>query len=260
MFSLKQIQDAFTEHIMTDNPVISGHVTGTSKVPSDLRLDIYRNAYRERLIETLASDYEILGKLIGEEVFRRLCTAYIDKFPSSHYSLRWFGKNLSTFLDYSPEKGNHGWEAEMAHFEWMFIQAFDAADAIPATEQDAATIPPEQWPILSISFHPSVHIIQLWWNPLDLWQSAKNDNQPPDPVRLPQYSHCLMWRKNLVTQYRSLDTDEGVALSAALSGANFSEICGVLAEELLDQEQVPIKAAGYLKGWLASGMLTQLNS
>lgn len=260
MFSLKQLQDAFAEHMMTENSVINKHVTGTSKVPGDLRLDIYRNAYRERLIETLSSDYEIIEKLIGEEAFRRLCTVYIDNFPSSHYSLRWFGKNLSMFLDYSPDKGSHGWEAEMAHFEWMFIQAFDAANAITVTEQDAAEIPPDKWPTLSVSFHPSVHVIPLWWNTLDLWQAAKDDNQPPDPVRLAQNSHCLMWRKNLVTQYRSLDTDEAVALSAALSGANFSEICGVLAEELLDQEQVPIKAAGYLKGWLASGMLTQLNS
>lgn len=260
MFSLKQIQDAFTEHMMTDNPVIKNHVSSTREVPADSRLEIYRNAYRERLIETLASDYEILAKLIGNDAFRRLCTAYIDKYPSNHYSLRWFGKHLSTLLDYSPDKGNHEWEAEMAQFEWTFIQAFDAADSVIVTEQDAAGIPPDQWPTLSVSFHPSVHLIPLWWNTLDLWQTAKNDTPLPDPVRLAQYHHCLMWRKELVTQYRSLNSDEAAALSAALSGANFSEICGALAEELQDQEQVPIKAAGYLKGWLATGMLTKLNT
>ncbi|WP_455198093.1 hypothetical protein, partial [Kaarinaea lacus] len=75
-----------------------------------------------------------------------------------------------------------------------------------------------------------------------------------------QYSYCLMWRKDLVTQYRSIEADEAIALSAALSGANFSDICGSLADELDDQEQVPIKAAGYLKGWLVSGMLTRLHT
>ena len=69
-----------------------------------------------------------------------------------------------------------------------------------------------------------------------------------------------MWRKDLTTQYRSVEAHEAAALSAALSGANFSEICGALAEELQDQEQVPMTVAGFLKGWLAENMLTQLHA
>jgi hypothetical protein len=243
---------------MTSNSVITGYITGTRDVPGEARLDIYRNAYRERLIETLSNDYEILAKLLGEEPFRRLCIAYIDKNPSRHYSLRFFGSRLPSFLDYSSEKGIHDWEAEMAQLEWLFTDAFDSANALTVTERDAAAIPPDQWPTLSVTFHPSVRMARLWWNTLDLWQTAKKDEQPPEPVRLTQYSHCLLWRNNLVTQFRSLDNDEAVALSAAANGANFSEICGALAEELHDPEQVPIKAASLLKGWLSSGMLTEL--
>ncbi|WP_455217787.1 HvfC/BufC family peptide modification chaperone, partial [Kaarinaea lacus] len=163
MFSLKQLQDAFTGHLMADNAAIKEHVTGSSKVPGELRLDIYRNAYRERLIETLAGDYEVLAKLIGEEAFRRVSKTYIDRHPSEHYSLRWFGKDLAGFLDYSADDGSHGWEAEMARFEWTFINSFDAADIDTVNEQDAATIPPDQWPVLSASFHPSVNVVPLWW-------------------------------------------------------------------------------------------------
>lgn len=260
MHSLKQIQEAFTQHMMTDNPVIENHVMGTERAPVELRLDIYRNAYRERLIETLSGDFEVLATLIGENAFRRLCKTYIDKYPSTYYTLRWFGKNLPAFLDYSSEEGSHEWEAEMAQFEWTFFDAFDAADDSTVTEQDAALIPPDAWPTLSATFNSSVRIIPLWWNTLDLWQAVKKDKQPPKPVRLTQTSYCLMWRRDLVTQYRSLEADEAVVISTALSGANFSEICGALAGELHDQEQVPMKAAGYLKGWLTSGMLTKLST
>ena len=69
-----------------------------------------------------------------------------------------------------------------------------------------------------------------------------------------------MWRNNLTTQYRSLEADEAAALSVALSGSNFSEICSALAAEIDDQEQVPMTAASFLKGWLAAGMLTQFKS
>ena len=260
MLSLEEIQKAFTQHVMNDDPGIIKHVSGTEKTPSELRLSIYSNAYRERLIETLAHDYEMLEKLLGEEAFRRLSTIYINKHPSHYYSLRWFGENLSQFLGYTPEQGTHDWEAEMAQLEWQFIEAFDAANMNTVTEADAAAIPPDAWPTLSVEFHPSVHMVTLWWNTLDLWQAAKQDQQPPQPTRLSQQSHCLMWRDKLMTQYRSLEADEAIAMSAALGGANFSEICGALAEELQDQEQVPMKAAGFLKGWLGSGMLIQLKA
>jgi hypothetical protein len=98
----------------------------------------------------------------------------------------------------------------------------------------------------------------MWWNTLDLWQAAKDDRQPPQPVRLNQNSYCLLWRNNLVTQFRSLESDEVAALSAALAGAKFPDICGALAEEVEEPEQIPMTAAGFLKGWLAAGLLTGL--
>ncbi|MCK4586676.1 MAG: putative DNA-binding domain-containing protein [Gammaproteobacteria bacterium] len=260
MLSLKDIQDAFTQNLMADDPSIVEHVIGTKKAPSELRMGIYGNAYRERLIEALTNDYEMLEKLLGEDSFRLMCTSYIEKYPSIYYSLRWFGKKFPEFLEYSPEKGHHDWEAELAQLEWQFIEAFDSANIETVSETDAAAIPPESWPTLSMDFHPSVKLLNLWWNTLDLWQAAKKDEQPPHPIRLPKQSHCLMWRNNLMTQYRSLEADEAVALSAALSGANFSEICSALATELNDQEQTPMKAASFLKGWLAAGMLIQLKT
>jgi len=63
-----------------------------------------------------------------------------------------------------------------------------------------------------------------------------------------------------MTQYRSMEADEAVALQAVLAGANFSELCGALADEIQDQEMVPMKAAGFLKTWLAAGMIVELRA
>jgi len=260
MLSLKDIQDAFTNNILADDQSIVQHVVGTQKASSEVRLAIYANAYRERLIEALANDYEMLEKLIGEDNFRLMCTSYIDQYPSTYYSLRWFGKDLPEFLEYSPDKGQHDWEAELAQLEWQFIEAFDSENIETVSEANAAAIPPESWPTLSMVFHPSVKMLNLWWNTLDLWQAAKKDTQPPQPTRLSQQSHCLLWRDKLRTQYRSLEPDETVALSAALAGANFTEICTAIATEIDDQELVPMRAASFLKTWLAASMLTQLKT
>lgn len=255
MTSLKALQQAFRQNVLTGDEAFVPHVISTQAVPSDVRLAIYGNAYYARLEEALETDYEILKQLLGDEIFSEACLAYTHQYPSHYYSLRWFGQDFSTFLGFQADTGEHHWPAEMAQLEWTFTAAFDAADAVPATEADAAAIPPEAWPTLRVVFHPSVHLLPIWWNTLARWRAAKHAESVPEPVRLSESAQCVLWRHDLMTQYRSVAADEAVALQAALAGANFSEVCGELAEEMQNQEMVPMQAAGFLKSWLAAGMI-----
>lgn len=256
MSSLKELQNAFKQNVLTGDEAFGKYIISTEAVSSDVRLAIYGNAYYSRLEEALESDYEILKQLLDEDVFEEVCLAYIHKYPSHYFSLRWFGQDFPGFLGYQPDTGEHHWPAEMAQLEWSFVGAFDAADATVVTEADAAMLPPEAWATLKMSFHPSVRTIAIWWNTLARWRAAKNVETVPDAVRLSEPGQCILWRHELMTQYRSMEADEAVALQAALAGANFSELCGALAEEMQDQEMVPMKAAGFLKTWLAAGMIT----
>lgn len=258
MPGLKELQSAFKRNLMLGNMDIAEMVDETAKLGRDLRLEIYGNAYRSRLQEALTCDYEILQTLLGEEAFSELSESYIDAHPSRFFSLRWFGEKLPQYLGYDSDTGSHDWRAEMAQLEWSFVNVFDAADVVLATESDAAMILPEAWPLLSVKFHPSVKVLSLWWNTLPRWRAGKEGESVAEPERLSQASACLLWREDLKTRFRSLETLEAVALHAALTGANFSELCGVLANELSDQEQVPMQAAGFLKTWLSAGMITEL--
>jgi len=260
MPGLKELQNAFKRNVVNGDEEFGKYINSTEAVSSDVRLAIYGNAYFSRLEEALENDYEILKQLLGEDIFSEICMTYTEKFPSHYYSLRWFGRDFPAFLGYQPDNGEHHWPAEMAQLEWSFVGAFDAADAEAATEADAATIAPEAWAELTIEFHPSVRTMAIWWNTLTRWRMAKNAETVPEPVRLAEPAQCLLWRHELMTQYRSMEADEAVALQAALAGANFSELCGALADEIQDQETVPMKAAGFLKTWLAAGMIVELRA
>lgn len=253
---LKALQNAFKQNVLTGDEAFGQYIVSTEAVSSDVRLAIYGNAYYSRLEEALESDYEVLKQLLGEDVFGEACLAYIHKHPSHHYSLRWFGQNFPAFLGYLPDTGEHHWPAEMAQLEWNFVGAFDAADAEAMTEADVAAIPPEAWSNLRMQFHPSVRMFTIWWNTLARWRAAKDSETVAESVRLSEPAQCLLWRNELMTQYRSMEADEAIAFQAALAGASFPEVCGALAEEMQDQEMVPMKAAGFLKAWLAAGMIT----
>jgi len=255
MPSLKELQNAFRRNVLTGDEEFIPQIVSSETVSNHERLLIYANAYYSRLEEALEADYEVLKQLLGADVFSETCIAYTHKYPSHYYSLRWFGQDYPTFLGYKVDSGEHHWPAEMAEFEWSFIAAFDAANATVATEEDAAAIAPDAWPTLKMSFHPSVHTVVFWWNTQDCWRAAKDNKQVPEPVRLSESGLCLLWRDGLTTSYRSVESDEAVCLQAALAGADFSEICGALAEEMQDQVMVPMRAAGFLKSWLAAGMI-----
>ena len=95
---LSEIQAAFQRYVLTQDPAIAAHIASSERFGRDQRLAVYANAYRARLVEALASDYQAVRRSLGEEAFTRLCHAYIRAHSSTSYSLRWFGEHLPAFL------------------------------------------------------------------------------------------------------------------------------------------------------------------
>ena len=122
------------------------------------------------------------------------------------------------------------WLFELAEFEWTLGQAFDAANANLFTEQDMATIPPKAWPELKFNLHPSVYRLDFEWNTPELWKALTNDS-PKHITATQDSSSWLIWRQQLTTRFRSLQTDEQLALDRVREGSSFDEICESLCKK-----------------------------
>ena len=252
---LLDIQQKFKHYLTQQQTAIVQHIVSTDDLSNDERLAIYGNAYTARLIEVLQKDYSAILAILGEAQFQDLALAYIDRHPSTHPSLRFFGKAMSDFLQTHPDYTGYPYLSELAQFEWGFTDAFDARDVDTKSESDAAQVPPEAWPVLEFMFHPSLQLIPYRWNILPIWQAMQEQVDIPEPVLLGDSELCLIWRQELKTQYRTLDEDEKQLLPAAMNGANFSDLCELLAETVDVAEQVPMRAASLLKSWLAAGLI-----
>ncbi len=265
MQSLKGLQAAFKRHLFTGDGGIVEHIVSMENANNEQRMNTYTNAYYGRLVETLAGDYPAVQAMLGEEAFTTLCHDYIQAHPSTHYSLRWFGQHLPTFLTKAAGSRELPFLTELANLEWTFINAFDAADAEVLDENAVTMIVPEAWPEIKIGFHASVHLIDYHWNILDLWRAVSDEETIPPLQALPESSTCLIWRQELTTRYRILETDEAAALKAAMQGASFAELCEIVtqalpaAEDEAGQLEIALRSAGLLKTWLAEGMIVTLN-
>jgi hypothetical protein len=217
-----------------------------------LRLGIYSNAYRLRLIEGLGANFPQLQAVLGDEAFSALALEYIDAHPSTHFSIRYFGSELERYL--RETRATQPWFAELAQWEWALDNAFDAADASPVDAATLASIEPERWWTLRFELHPSLQVLSLQTNASAIYKALATDCELPDPALLEIAQSWVLWRQELTTHFRSASPGEARALELVHEDATFEDLCEALCEWYAEEE-VPAQAAGLLKSWVAEGLI-----
>jgi hypothetical protein len=255
MNRLPQIQGDFQGYLLGgESAGIARHVVGTERVPVATRLSIYGDGYRTRLIEALEANFPVLSELLGEEDFGTLGTAYVRSHDSPFFSIRYYGNALAGFLASDSAYSGAPVLAELARWEWALTEVFDAADAEPIGIDALARVKPHEWAELCFAWHPSLRRVALAWNAPQIWKAVGDEAEPPEAQLSCEPVEWLLWRQDLRTYFRSLPPAEVIALEAARAGQSFGELCSLLSTQLGDA-QAPAAAAGFLKGWIESGLI-----
>ncbi|MBI3545866.1 MAG: putative DNA-binding domain-containing protein [Gammaproteobacteria bacterium] len=292
MDRLHSLQSDFQSFLLEGDARIQQRVTGTEKASLQVRLAIYHDAYRLRLIEALDSNFPVLHAWMGDAEFENLSLAYIKEYPSTHFSIRYFGHHLAEYLATNATYRDRPFLSEMAQLEWALSQAFDAPDSAVMALDDVANIPPSAWPQMRFSLHASVQLLTLQWNVPPIWKainqhlhtaekqnSCRGDtsstpssvpspsqgegwgeediNDVPAPTLSEYPQSWLIWRQDLKNYFRSLPVDEAWALAAARDH-NFAELCEGLCE-WIDAQNVAPHAAGFLKQWITDGLIRKID-
>ena len=255
---LTEWQLAFEQHLLADTSVadtgFAATLLGGPSLDVDTGLAIYHNAYRARLHEVLRHDFGAIWYWLGDEEFVLLAEAYVRRYPSAHYSLRWFGERFAAFIVEHLVAEQSAPLAELARLEWAFTLAFDAPQGEPLSLNTMALLPPEDWPDLRVSLAPSVQQLICHFNSVAIWRASKDQADFPGSQALDTAHICLVWRHQNVCRYRSLEPAEACALAGMVStGWSFSELCGELA--VTYSERAPLQAVTWLKQWVEEGLL-----
>ena len=135
--------------------------------------------------------------------------------------------------------------------------AFDAADGEPIDISAFAAIAPEDWAGLQFEWSPSVQVVGVDWNVPQLWKAVTEGGDRPEPEIAP--ARYLIWRRELQIYFRPLGEEEASVVAAAREGHSFGELCVLLCEHR-DESEASQHAAGFLRGWVESGLLVGLAS
>jgi len=255
--ALPDLQDRFHRFVVAGDDTFRHDIVDDGRVDVDVRMAVYYDGYRLRLIEALETDFIALKACLGEDRFDDLARVYIDAHTSDHFSLRHFGRHLADFLSGQAPWTDQPLLADIATFEWAMTTAFDAEDAALATTAEMAAVSPTAWPGLIFTLHPSVQRLDIRWNAPAVWDAAKNQQPLPSPEQAPYPVGWVVWRQDLQVYFRSLSVDQAWMLDALHEGKPFAEICEGLTE-WIDAKNVALHAAGLLRQWLEDGMISDI--
>lgn len=234
-------QAAFAGWLLHGDDTFAAHVAGDLVAE---RMRVYADAYRLRLCEVLGNDFPGVRAVVGDDAFATLAGRYLRAHPSIAPSLRHFGARFADWLLLQDDvrAGLH----ELARFEWLQGEAFDAADATALDIAALAALPAQAWPALRLRAQPALR--QLETRRLVPGETA------PRLADMPMPTHWLLWRDGEGdVHWRVLDADEADALRCVRDGADFGGLCERLS--LHHGGDGALRAASLLKRWLADGLL-----
>lgn len=132
-------------------------IRGSSRFPAGDRLEVYRYAYRARMLESLTEDFPSLCELMGAGAFEALCHEYLTQIPSRSPDLGDAGRLLPAFLRENPPWNTRQDHIEAAELDWLECEAFVAPDP-----EEAHLLPPGKLLSDSASGALALHASVRW--------------------------------------------------------------------------------------------------
>lgn len=247
MSRLHALQTAFLAGIRAtdETRALKAGVTG--------RFEIYRNAYRMRLLEALVDAFEKTARYLGGD-FESAALDYIAQTPPQARNLRWYGETLPQWLAKRfPDDAD---VPELAELDWLLRRAFDAQDVASIKIDALAAV--ADFTQLKLVFTPSFALMSVTTNVAAIWQAIDADRIPPAAAALDFGAGIVIWRVKHQPHFRSVDANEFGCLTRLAGRCSLAETLEAISADT-DTRDSAQQFAIYLRRWFDDGLIAALS-
>jgi hypothetical protein len=164
------------------------YLTSNSRMSAKERFDIYVNDFWPRILDSLTEDFPKLKKQLGEKNFTKWVEKYIEKYPSTSFTLFYLGKNFPLFIEKYYRGKNKKNILETVHFEWAQVKAYIAPEAKVLNPQNLSLKQKESLAHLKLALHPSVSLLNYQNKP---WIIYRFQNKVQEQTLNPYFYELL---------------------------------------------------------------------
>ncbi len=247
--NLSQLQSALFSLVTDDGktPVPSGEIVGGGSLSADQRVHVYASMFVARTQDSIREDFPKVTQLLGE-AFVSTVGAYLQRFPSTHFSLSMLGHEFPGFLRDTATP----LLADLAELEWLHAHVFVAEDCEPLTAAALAGLDPQKFAEGQLAFIPGFRLVWLAHDIRPLWRALEAGE--PAPEIPAQRTAMLVWRKGHEVFHVGLEADEARAIEALQQGESIGAAC----EAFADREDPAVAAFTAIGSWFNEGMVARL--
>lgn len=193
MSELRDVQLFFAAHLtglraLQKQPEVAAQAehwfTGNARVSPAEQLEIYRQQFWLRHTAALVEDFPGLSGILGQKDWERLSESYLTERRCTSWTLRDLGAELPAHVEQSAWLAHQDLCADMAHLEWAYVSAFDAATAPPLNPEKVTGLTEEQWQTVVVAFDPSLRLLKVRYPVAEL-RRALMDHSSHAPVQIP---------------------------------------------------------------------------
>jgi hypothetical protein len=227
---LHDLQTAMGEQILNGWPELPPGISGGT-IPAAVRFAIYADNVVGSLVEALEAAFPMTARLLGHRAFRSAAVRFVRRRPPAVPQLIAYGADFPDALErMAPDPAP---AADLARFEWAWNSAYFAADAPILDPAALSLLPPDCYPSLRLTLHPSARLLVCRYPVLDLWQNLRRDADAVPPVPPAATQRVLVVRPSLEVQAMALGRSDLILLRALAAGAAL----GDAAEAVLDRDE-----------------------
>ena len=164
------------------------HILPSRTLSAAERVLIYNGMYLSRFAEALTADYPALAHFLGDDEFNAMVARYVQKHPSTSYTLNRLGDSLPEFLT--------GFERDLARLELAMTLVFDEEET-QAT--DLTQLPADRAERMRLVPIKACRLLALNYNSNECFQAFRDGDQ----MRPRRHKNFLLVHRRDYSVYRT---------------------------------------------------------
>lgn len=206
-------------------------ISPSRALTSEQRLEIYVDAYFERLLECLREEFTVTCQCLGEDLFNAVAFGYLQAYPSRSYTLGDLGARFPQFLAESqlhshatPPLAPDSWAEfviELATFERSQREVFDGpgVEGLPPWDLNGLLkLPQQAWNDLRLVAAPSLRLHQFKHRVSSYWIARRDGEDSADIECRPQ--QLAIHRRDYQLERHELSAEQHTLLRELMAGAS----------------------------------------
>jgi hypothetical protein len=219
------------------------------------RFNVYRNNFIVLNGDALADMYPTIKRLVGDEAFRVLASAYVRSHPPQARTLLYYGDHFPAFLESIPELAELPYLADIARIEFAWTEAYHAQEHPVLTGDQISGITAEALGQCQLMPHPTMHSIGSNYPIYSIWL-ANQACDTDELISLDQgESYVIVLRPDVDVEVRAVSRGAFHFLNQLQSGAVIES-----AYEAAIEQDSTFDLEAFLTQHLLDGTFFQINS